>query len=439
MITVFLYLGYQGVPVAFSLSAGALVTTAFLTPISLPSIVGEMFNGINKLEFLAIPFFLLAGDMMTQGNVTEKLIRMAQVFVGHLRSGLAHVVSLSSMIFAGISGSMTADTAAIATVVMPHMEREGYDPAFSAALVAAASTIAAMVPPSIMAIVYGAVGNVSITGLFLGGSIPGFMVGIGLMVYSYFFGPPGIQKQRATFGEMAGATRAAILPLMIPIIIVGGVVSGIFTPAEAGMVAVTYILLVVLPLMNRGHFRNLPRDFMEAAVLYSLPMSAVAAASAVGWLIAYLGGPEIVDGWIMAVSGGNRILIMYMLVGVLTIAGDFLDGVPAIAIFMPIIISLAKVAHIQPVHMGVLIIVSLAFGLITPPYGLILLLSSTLAGVSFVRALRQCVPLYGVYFLVISLIIFFPEIVLWLPRMILPQSVGCFPNPNGAGYICPAY
>jgi C4-dicarboxylate transporter DctM subunit len=439
MITVFLYLGYQGVPVAFSLSAGALVTTAFLTPISLPSIVGEMFNGINKLEFLAIPFFLLAGDMMTQGNVTEKLIRMAQVFVGHLRSGLAHVVSVSSMIFAGISGSMTADTAAIATVVMPHMEREGYDPAFSAALVAAASTIAAMVPPSIMAIVYGAVGNVSITGLFLGGSIPGFMVGIGLMVYSYFFGPPGIQKQRATFGEMAGATRAAILPLMIPIIIVGGVVSGVFTPAEAGMVAVTYILLVVLPLMNRGHFRNLPRDFMEAAVLYSLPMSAVAAASAVGWLIAYLGGPEIVDGWIMAVSGGNRILIMYMLVAVLTIAGDFLDGVPAIAIFMPIIISLAKVAHIQPVHMGVLIIVSLAFGLITPPYGLILLLSSTLAGVTFLRALRQSVPLYGVYFLVISLIIFFPEIVLWLPRMVLPQSVGCFPNPNGAGYICPAY
>ena len=438
MISVFLYLGYQGVPVAFSLTAGALVTTAFLTPISLPSIVGEMFNGINKLEFLAIPFFLLAGDMMTQSNVTEKLIRMAQVFVGHLRSGLAHVVSVSSMIFAGISGSMTADTAAIATVVMPHMEREGYDPAFSAALVAAASTIAAMVPPSIMAIVYGAVGNVSITGLFLGGSIPGFMVGIGLMVYSYFFGPPGIRKQRATFGEMTGAARAALLPLMIPIIIVGGVVSGIFTPAEAGMVAVTYILLVVLPLMNRGHFRKLPNDFMEAAVLYSLPMSAVAAASAVGWLIAYLGGPEIVDGWIMTISGGNRILIMYLLVAVLTIAGDFLDGVPAIAIFMPIIASLAKVAHIQPVHMGVLIIVSLAFGLITPPYGLILLLSSTLAGVSFIRALRQSVPLYGVYFLVITLIILFPEIVLWLPRLVLPQSVGCFPNPNGAGYICPA-
>ncbi|HWU38863.1 MAG TPA: SLC13 family permease, partial [Candidatus Acidoferrum sp.] len=160
--------------------------------------------------------------------------------------------------------------------------------------------------------------------------------------------------------------------------------------------------------------------------------------SAVGWLIAYLGGPEIVDGWIMAASGGNRIIIMYLLVLVLTIAGDFLDGVPAIAIFMPIITSLAKVAHIHPVHMGVLIIVSLAFGLITPPYGLILLLSSTLAGVSFLKALRQSIPLYGVYLIVITIIILFPKVVLFLPRLLLPQSVGCFANPSGPGYICPS-
>jgi C4-dicarboxylate transporter DctM subunit len=317
------------------------------------------------------------------------------------------------------------------------MEEEGYDPAFSAALVASASTIAAMVPPSIMAIVYGAVGNVSIAGLFLGGATPGLLVGVGLMVYSYFFGPPGVRKQRASFGQMATAARLAVLPLMIPIIIVGGVASGVFTPAEAGMIAVVYIIVVLLPLMSRGHFRKLPRDFMEAAVLYSLPMSAVASASVVGWLLAYLGAPDIVHHWIEAISGDNRIVIMYLMVVVLTIAGDFLDGVPAIAIFMPIIISLSQLGHIHPVHMGVLIIVSLAFGLITPPYGLILLLASTLAGVSFTRALRQAVPLYGVYFLVITLIIFFPQVVLWLPRLLMPQSVGCFPNPSGPGYICP--
>src|SRR6267378_2884490 len=373
MVVTFLYLGYQGVPVAFALAAGAFVTTAFFTKISLASMVGQMFNGINSLEFLAIPY----------------------------------------------------------------MKREGYDPAFSAALVASASTIAAMVPPSIMAIVYGAVGNVSIAGLFLGGATPGLMVGVGLMVYSYLFGPPGIKKPRATLGQMAVAGRAALLPLMIPIIIIGGVVTGTVTPAEAGMIAVVYILVVLLPLINRGHIKHLPHDFMEAAILYSLPMSAVAAASAVGWLLAYLGGPDIVRGWIEAVAGDNRIIIMYLMVIVLTIAGDFLDGAPAIAIFMPIIVALTQLAHINPVHMGVLIIVSLAFGLITPPYGLILLLAATLAGVPFARALRQSVPLYGIFFLVITLIILFPDVVLWLPRLVIPQSVGCFPNPSGAGFICP--
>ena len=437
MVAVFLYLGYQGVPVAFALIAGALLTTALFTKVTLASIVGQMFNGINQLEFLAIPFFLLTGGMMTSANITERLIRFAQVLVGHFRSGLAHVVSLSSMLFAGISGSMTADVAAISTVVMPYMEQEGYNPAFSAALVAAAATIAAMIPPSIVAIVYGAIGNVSIAGLFLGGTTPGIMVGIGLMAYSYVFGPPGIRKPRATFGQMAGAARAAVLPLMIPIIIVGGVASGLITPAEAGMIAVVYIIVVLIPLLNRQHIKNLPRDFIEAAILYSLPMSAVASASAVGWLLAYLGGPEIVNGWIEAIAGGNRIVIMYLMVVVLTIAGDFLDGIPAIAIFMPIIMSLVKLGHINPVHMGVLIIVSLAFGLITPPYGLILLLASTLAGVPFTRALRQSAPLYVIFFLVITLIIVFPEVVLWLPRLVIPQSVGCFPNPNGTGYICP--
>ncbi len=437
MIAAFLYLGYQGVPVCYSLIAGSLLATALFTPISLPSIMAQLFNGINQLEFLAIPFFLLAGDMMTSANLTERLIRFAQVFVGHFRSGLAQVVSLSSMIFAGISGSMTADVTAISTVVMPYMEQEGYDPAFSAALVAAASSIAAMVPPSIMAIVYGAIGNVSIAGLFLGGTTSGLMVGAGLMIYSYFFGPVGIHHRRASFHQMFKATQAAVLPLMIPIIIVGGVLTGYFTPAEAGMVAVVYILVVLIPLLNRAHIRNLAQNFMEAAVLYSLPMAAVASASAVGWMLAYLGGPDIVKGWIEAVAGHNRIFIMYLMVAVLTIAGDFLDGVPAIAIFMPIITALARLGHIHPIHMGVLVIVSLAFGLITPPYGLILLLASTLAGVPFLKALRQSIPLYLIFFIVITLIILFPNLVLWLPRLVLPQSVGCFIGLHGK-YICPS-
>ena len=432
MVVTFLYLGYQGVPVTFALAAGALVTTALFTKISLASMVGQMYDGVNALEFLAIPFFLLAAQIMTRAGITAALVRLARAVVGHWRGGLAHVVSLSSMLFAGISGSMTADVAAIGTVVLPFMKDEGYDPAFSAALVAAASTIAAMVPPSIMAVVYGAVGNVSIAGLFLGGATPGLLIGAGLMAYSYVFGPPGLKKERAPLAEVAASSRAAALPLMIPIVIVGGVATGAVTPAEAGMIAVAYILLVLLPLRQGRQLRHLPGDFMEAAVLYSLPMSAVASASVVGWLLAYLGAPGIIKGWIEALSGGNRVIVMYLVVAALTIAGDFLDGVPAIAIFMPVIAALAQLAHVHPVHMGVLVIVSLAFGLITPPYGLVLLLSSTLAGVPFNRALRRSVPLYGVFAVVITLIICFPGVVLWLPRLVVPAAVGCFPGSGGA-------
>jgi C4-dicarboxylate transporter DctM subunit len=255
------------------------------------------------------------------------------------------------------------------------------------------------------------------------------------MIYSYLFGPPGVQKKRASAGEIGVATRRALLPLMIPILIVGGIVTGTFTPAEAGMIAVVYIIFVVLPCLNRGHIRRLPRDFMEAAIIYSLPMSAVAAASVVGWLLAYLGAPDIVKGWIEAVAGDNRIIIMYFVVVTLTIAGDFLDGIPAIAIFMPVIAALTRLAHIHPVHMGVLVIVSLAFGLITPPYGLILLLASTLAGVSFARALRRSVPLYGVFAIVITLIIVVPDVVLWLPRLVVPTAVGCFVSSGVV--VCP--
>lgn len=436
MVAVFLFLGYIGVPVAFALLAGALTATALFTTVTLGSIVGQLFNGINRLELLAVPFFLLAGDLLTSANITEKLIDLAKTLVGHFRSGLAHVVSVSSMFFSGISGSMTADVAAISTVVMPYMEKEGYDPAFNAALVASAATIAAMVPPSITAVVYGAVGNVSIGGLFLGGATPGLMVAIGLMIYSYFFGPAGLKKRRATFGEIGEASKQAALPLMIPIIILGGILTGQITPAEAGMVAVVYAIVVLIPIINRRHLRRLPHDFVQAALLYALPMSAVGAASAVGWLLAYLRGPDVVAGWIQTVASGNRFIIMYLIVALFTIAGDFLDGIPAIAIFMPIIIALQTVGHINPIHMGVLVIVALAFGLITPPYGLILLLASTLAGVPFSRALRQAVPLYSVFFVVMSLIIFFPEVVLWLPRLLIPTSVGCFPGPSG-GYICP--
>jgi tripartite ATP-independent transporter DctM subunit len=374
---------------------------------------------------------------MTSANVTGRMIALSQTMVGHLRGGLAQVVTVFSMFFAGISGSSAADVAVLSRTLAPEMKREGYDLAFTAALIASAATMANLIPPSIMAVVYGATGNVSIGGLFLAGVAPGVFVGIGLMIYSYFFGPVGLRKPRATFGQFTEATKSAAVPLMIPVIIMGGILSGFFTPTEAGVIAVVYIVLVAIPLLNPGHIMKLPRDMALTGLLYSIPLITIGAASMFGWMLAYLRGPAVVSGWISNAAGNDPFMIMLLLTALFIVVGDFIDAIPAIIIFMPIILDLTQNSSINPVHMGVVIIVTLAFGLITPPYGLCLLMASKFVGVRFSRAMLASFPIYIIFFGAIAFTIFFPEIVLWLPKHLLPESVGCFKNPSGAGYLCP--
>lgn len=437
MAVLFLGFGYMGVPVTFALIAGVLIAVQF-TAISMQSMVGQLFHGIDSEALLAVPFFLLVGELMASSDVVHRMIRLAQTLVGHMRGGLAQVVTLFSMFFAGISGSSTADVAVLSRTVAPEMDREGYDRAFTAALIASASTMANLIPPSIMAIVYGATGNVSIGGLFLAGVVPGVLIGMGLMVYSYFWGPVGIKKQRASFTEIGGAARASALPMVIPVIIMGGILSGWFTPTEAGMAAVVYILFVLIPVFRPRHVYELPRDFMYAGLLYSLPLAAVAAASAFGWMVAFLRGPDIVANYITSLAGNNGAMIMFLLVVLFVIVGDFIDAVPAIIIFMPIINKLTEVGNIHPLHMGVVIITTLVFGLITPPYGLSLLVASKYVGVGFGKAVVRSLPLYAVFLATIAFVVLFPDIVLWLPKQLLPESVGCFKSPSGTGYICPS-
>ena len=432
----FLFLGYMGVPVAFALIASVLVVTAF-TPVSLASMMAQLFNGMDTEALLAIPFFLLVGDLMTSANVTSRMITLSQKMVGHFRGGLAQVVTIFSMFFAGISGSSAADVAILSRTLAPEMKREGYNLAFTAALIASASTMANLIPPSIMAVVYGATGNVSIGGLFLGGVVPGVFVGIGLMIYSHFFGPVGLKHKRATFGQFATATKQAAIPLMIPFIVMGGILSGLFTPTEAGIIAVAYIAFAAIPLLYRRHYRHLPRDLALTGLLYSIPLITIGAASMFGWMLAYLRGPAVVSGWISSAAGGDPFMIMLLLVVLFVIVGDFIDAIPAIIIFMPIITDLTQSTDINPVHMGVVIIVTLAFGLITPPYGLALLMASKFVGVRFGQAMIASLPIYVVFFAAIAFCIFFPEVVLWLPKHLMPESVGCFKNPSGTGYICP--
>ena len=324
MAVLFLVFGYLGVPVAFALIAGVVIGTLF-TPVSLPSIITQLFNGIDSEALMAIPFFLLVGELMTSANIVVRIANLSQALVGHIRGGLAQVVTVFSMFFSGMSGSSSADVAVLSRTMAKPMADEGYDAAFVAALIAAAATIANLVPPSIMAVVYGAIGNVSIAGLFLGGIVPGLMVGFGLMIYCYFFGPPGRRRPRSSFGQLGEATMAAGLPLVIPVILLGGILTGWFTPTEAGVVAIVYILVVVIPILNRGHLRRLPRDFCHAGLIYSLPLITIGAASAFGWMLAYLRGPIVVSGWISGFAGNNPYKIMFALVALFTVVGDFIE------------------------------------------------------------------------------------------------------------------
>ncbi len=436
MTFLFLFFGYLGVPVAFSLLGGVLIGATF-TDVSLTAIVQKMFDGMDSEALLAIPFFLLVGELMSSANVVQRVANLSLALVGHVRGGLSQVVTVFSMFFSEMSGSTTADVAVISRALGGPMRREGYTPAFTAAIIASASTIAALVPPSITAVVYGAIGNVSIAGLFMAGVVPGFMIGFGLMIYCYFFGPEGMRRPRAAFRDVAGAFGDAALPLMIPVILLGGILTGWFTPTEAGVVAVVWILMVVIPALNPRHIRRLPFDFCLAGLIFSLPLITIGAANAFGWLFAYLRGAIVIAEWLTAIAGDDPHLTMLLLVLLFVIIGDFIEPVPTIIIFMPLVNALTQSANINPVHMGVVLIATLAFGLITPPYGLVLLMASKFIGVRFARALRAALPIYVVFFATITFAIYFPGVVLWLPKQVLPESVGCFKSPSGAGYICP--
>src|SRR5437899_9747541 len=224
---------------------------------------------------------------------------------------------------------------------------------------------------------------------------------------------------------------------MMPAILLGGILTGFFTPTEACVIAVLWILIVVIPSLARDHIKLLPWDFCFAGLIFSLPLITIGAANAFGWMFAYLRGALMIAEWITDLAGNNPQATMLLLVLLFTIIGDFIEPVPTIIIFMPLVNALTQAADINPVHMGVVLIATLAFGLITPPYGLVLLMASKFVGVRFSHALRAALPIYVVFLVAIAVTIYFPSVVLWLPKQVLPTSVGCFKAPDGPGYICP--
>ncbi|GAB3850126.1 hypothetical protein GCM10028800_20690 [Nesterenkonia populi] len=300
------------------------------------------------------------------------------------------------------------------------MQREGYDRPFIAAIIASSATMANLIPPSIMAIVYGASVGVSIGALFVAGIVPGIILGICLMVYSYFFGPRGTQRERSSLKTIGVSASQAALPGVIPFLIVGGILLGWFTPTEAGMVAVVFTVLVLIPIMARGHFRRIPRYFADAAVQYSLPMLAIAGASVFSWLFAYLGAASWIGEWIIETGGQNQIYILLLLVALFLIVGQFIDTVPAIIVFAPMLTHIQASVGIEPVHLGMVVLTTLAAAFVTPPYGMTLLLSTNLLKIPFFAGVRRVVPMYTAFAAMIAFTVFLPEVILWLPDLLVP-------------------
>lgn len=414
------------IPIAVSMGLSALVTAVALD-LNPNVVINNIYQGMDSFTLLAVPFFLLAGGIMNRGQITARLLELSHALVGHVRGALAHVNVLVSMLFAGISGSPAADAAGIGAIIIPAMVRAGYDRAFSVAVTAASATIGGIIPPSIPMVIYGAFGNVSIGALFLAGVIPGILVGLSQMfvVYLYARNRPELVGPPPEWRRIASAVKGAAAPLGMPILIVGGITMGVFTPTEASVVAVVYGLVLAM-LVYRDpdlSLRKLPQVLSDSAVFYSLPLFAVANAMPLGWLIAFLEAPgaivEFVSGFATSYLGVYASIVVLLL-----ILGTFLSPPVIIIVFLPVIQGLGSLVGAHPIHLGIITVLCLGIGQITPPYGICLLIASEIGGVSVMRAFYTSLGLVGMFLLVIVLCIVFPEIVLFLPRLLMPEAVG---------------
>ncbi|MFC3339272.1 TRAP transporter large permease [Paracandidimonas soli] len=405
------------VPLAFCLSLPTLLVI-YLSDMPTQLLVERMYASLDYFPLLAIPFFILAGYLMNLGNITDRFINLAQALVGHIKGGLAQVNVVVSMMFASVSGTATADTAGMGSMLIPAMVKKGYSPGFSAAITAASSTMGAIIPPSVLMIVYGSLANLSMSKLFLAGVVPGILVGVSQMLIAYVVARKHDypREARASAPEVVRAFRQCLLPLGIPVIIIGGIMAGIFTPTEAGVVAVAYAVLVII-LLRSVSLRELPNIAKSASIMVSLPVFAIASAVAFGWMIAFLQVPNIV-GEFIAQFELTQVTGLIFIFAIFLLIGCFLDGVPAIIIFLPIAQEIAATVGIDPMHMAIVIVMTAAMGLITPPFGLCILIAGSIAKVPVPQMIRASAPFVLAFIALIFLIIVFPQIALFLPQLL---------------------
>lgn len=409
-----------GIPISFSLG---LVSMGGVISMKLPTmvVIQRMFTGADSFALVAIPLFILAGGLMFQGGMSKRLVDFSDALIGHLPSGLAMVSILACMFFAAITGSAIAATAAIGGLMIPLMTEKGYDPAFSAPLLATAGSIGPIIPPSIPLLLYGVIANVSVAKLFIGGFIPGILMGLSLMVLSYIIGKKRHyvgREKRAPLKEIIKCAKDAVLALLTPIIIIGGIMSGIFTATESGAIAVAYSIFIGAFIYKELTFKKIYYLLIDTAKTTGVVLIVVAFASLFTWVLTINQLPQQVTAFLSDVAT-NKIVLLLIINFILLVAGTFIDTVSALVIFAPLFLPLTAKFGIDPIHFGLIVAVNLTIGMCTPPLGVCLFVSSGIAKVSLKDMMKDLMPQLIALLVVLAIVTYLPQVVLWLPNLIV--------------------
>jgi len=420
MLLVFLLLLFAGMPVAFVLSISSVVYCLISGNAQFLYIIGHnFFTGMDNFVLMAVPLFILTGEIMNKGDITNKLVDFANLLVGRFRGGLAYMDVLSCMFFAGITGSALSEVAALGSIMIPAMEKTGYDKEYSSAVTAAAAIQGPLIPPSIPAVLIAAVTGASTGALFIGAAIPGFCLGLACCLITYFVAKKRQypkEERKFSLKEVLQLTIKSFFPLLTPFIIIGGLLTGAFTPTESAAISVFYSLIVTMI----GYKRFTRKEFAEilkstivsTAMIYLI----IGAASGFAWILAIENIPSIISDFLVNFSQHKAVTLLIINIFLL-FWGMWMDTAPSIMILMPMLFPIANGLGIHPIHFGVIVLLNLMIGLLTPPFGMVLFSAQAVSRVDLRGLLRELKPFLLVDFVILGLVTFVPEISLFLPRL----------------------
>ncbi len=421
MLGIFFVMLLAGVPIFIALLAAALAGFIYLGDYSLLRImIQQFFGGMDIFTLLAIPLFIMTGNLMNKTGITDKLLEFSRVLVGHLRGGLGHVNVVASIIFAGISGSAAADTSAIGAILIPAMAKEGYDRSYAAGITAGSSLIGPIIPPSIFMVLYGTMTNQSIGALFIAGIIPGLMLGAAFMIMNYYYSKKNnypISNEKASFKKVLKTGAESLIALFAPIIIIGGIITGVVTPTEAGAAAVFYTVIVGFFITKKLRIKYFVDALYETIRNTSVVFLIMGSASVVSWLLKWEQVPQKFAGFMLSLTDNTTILLMIMSL-MIFIIGMFMEEIAALILLTPVLAPAAVYAGIDPLHFGIVMTLNITIALITPPMGACVYIVSAVGKVKLETLFKEIWPFVAVAMTVLLMIILFPALVVTLPRLL---------------------